>query len=80
MDILTRVGMQNCKPMRTPFAVDEKLSLNDGDLLSATDATSYRSVVGALQYFTLTRLDISFAVNKVYQSLHAPTTHHWSDV
>jgi hypothetical protein len=30
------------------LASDEKLSLTDGTLLSPDDATSYRSVVGAL--------------------------------
>ena len=44
------------------------------------DCTNYRSVVGALQYLTLTRPDISFAVNKVCQFLHSPTTTHWSAV
>jgi histone deacetylase 1/2 len=42
--------------------------------------TCYRSVVGALQYLTLTRPDISFSVNKVCPYLHAPTTTHWSTV
>jgi hypothetical protein len=45
MDILNRVGMHNCKPMRTHLATDEKLSLTDGDLLSTEDATTYQSVV-----------------------------------
>lgn len=40
--------------------------------------TKYRSLVGALQYLTLTRPDISFAVNKACQYLHAPTTAHWT--
>ena len=44
------------------------------------DATNYRSVVGALQYLTLTRPDISYSVNKVCQYLHAPTTLHWAAV
>jgi hypothetical protein len=29
---------------------------------------------------TLTRPDVSFPVNTVYQFLHAPTTSHWSTV
>jgi hypothetical protein len=48
--------------------------------LTSDDAINYRSVVGALQYLTLTRLDISFSINKVCQFLHAPTTAHWSVV
>lgn len=42
--------------------------------------TRYQSLVGALQYLALTRLDIAFSVNKVCQFLHEPTTAHWSAV
>ena len=77
-DLLKRVGMQNCKPSPTPLSSSEKLSLHEGELLSLEDSTQYRSMIGALQYLTLTRPDISFAVNKVCQFLHAPTTLHWS--
>lgn len=76
-DLLRKVGMMNCKPASTPLLVSEKLSLHEGSLLGPNDATHYRSIVGALQYLTLTRLDIAFSVNKVCQFLHAPTTVHW---
>jgi hypothetical protein len=36
------------------------------------------NMVGALHYLTLTRSDISYAVNKVCQYLYAPTTMHWT--
>ena len=68
--------MQGCKAAPTPLSSSEKLSLTEGKLLNQEDSTRYRSLVGALQYLTLTRLDISFAVNKVCQFLHAPTTVH----
>jgi histone deacetylase 1/2 len=79
-DILRRVGMSDCKPVSTPLSTSEKLSVHEGSLLGPNDATQYRSIVGALQYLTLTRPDISFAVNKVCQYLHAPTTAHWAAV
>jgi hypothetical protein len=75
-DVLHRVGMINCKPCTTPLSTSGKLKIGSGDLLSSKDATRYRSVVGALQYLTLTRSDLSFSVNKVCQFLQAPTTDH----
>jgi histone deacetylase 1/2 len=58
----------------------ERLSLTDGTPLGSEDCTQYRSIVGALQYLTLTRPDLAFSVNKVCQFLHAPTTEHWTAV
>jgi histone deacetylase 1/2 len=66
-DILQRVGMGACKPISTPLSTTERLSISDGDRLGPDDSTKYRSIVGALQYLTLTRPDISFSVNKVCQ-------------
>jgi hypothetical protein len=57
--------MINCKPCTTPLSTSGKLKIGSGDLLSSEDATRYRSIVGALQYLTLTRPDLSFSVNKV---------------
>jgi len=42
------------------------------------DPTLYRSVVGVLQYVTLTRPELSFAVNKVCQFMAAPLDSHWA--
>jgi hypothetical protein len=72
--------MFNCKPVNTPLSTSEKLSAFEGVPLGPKDSTHYRSVVGGLQYLTLTRLDISFSVNKVCQYLHVPTDIHWAAV
>jgi hypothetical protein len=79
-ELLQRANMMECKPVSSPLSTSEKLSAHEGDPLGPKDATAYRSIVGGLQYLTLTRLDISFAVNKVCQYLHAPTTIHWATV
>jgi histone deacetylase 1/2 len=77
-DVLARVGMTHCSGSPTPLSSSEKITAREGDLLGPEDSTNYRSMVGALQYLTLTRPDISYAVNKVCQYLHAPTTVHWT--
>jgi histone deacetylase 1/2 len=52
--------------------------VNDGTPLVSDENTQYRSIVGALQYLTLTRSNLFYSVNKVCQYLHAPTTEHWT--
>ncbi|WVZ68483.1 hypothetical protein U9M48_017417 [Paspalum notatum var. saurae] len=79
-ELLKKAGMQFCKPANTPLPVSEKLSAHSGEQLGPSDSTKYRSLVGALQYLTLTRPDIPFSVNKVCQFLHSPTTVHWTAV
>jgi hypothetical protein len=77
-DLLNKVGMHGCKLAPTPLSSSEQLSLSGGTPLCPEDRTQYRSIVGALQYLTLTRPDLCFSVNKVCQYLHAPTTKHWT--
>lgn len=48
--------------------------LLDGEFFS--DPREYRSIVGALQYLTLTHPDISYVVSVVSQLMHAPRTTH----
>jgi hypothetical protein len=79
-DLNQRAGMVLCKPTLTPLATSTKISAHDGGLLSSADATKYQSIIGALQYLALTWSDIAYAVNKVYQYLHAPRSSHWTVV
>ncbi|XP_076946700.1 receptor-like protein EIX2 [Bidens hawaiensis] len=74
-DILHRAKMNDCNPVQTPVDTFGKLSAESGDLLD--DPTFYRSLDGALQYLTLTRPDISYAVQQVCMYMHAPRTHHF---
>ncbi|XP_075633672.1 uncharacterized protein LOC142606162 [Castanea sativa] len=75
MDLLHRTKFQDVKPISSLAHTGRKLSLYDGDPLP--DPTESRSVVGALQYLTLTPPDIAFAVNQVCQFMHQPTTTQW---
>ena len=77
-DLLERNDMMDCKPAKTPGTIGKNLSKYDGEMFE--DETKYKSVVGALQYVTLTRPDIAFAVNKACQFMHSPTSAHWLSV
>ncbi|KAH9661600.1 retrovirus-related pol polyprotein from transposon RE1 [Citrus sinensis] len=74
-DLLNKVKMHDCTPCSTPMAANVPLTKTDSE--SFTDATLYRSTIGALQYATLTRPEIAFPVNKLSQFLAAPTNNHW---
>jgi hypothetical protein len=54
--------------------------LSQDDSFPCQDQHLYRTVVGVLQYATLTRLEIAFFVNKVSQFMHQPTETHWTAV
>ena len=60
----------------TSMLPSEKLLLDGGEKLLPEDTTRYRSVVGVLQYLSLTRPDISFCVNRVYQFMSSQTSVH----
>jgi hypothetical protein len=46
--------MMDSKVVATPQSPSEKFFLYDGEKLGPKDSTWYRSIVGALQYLTLT--------------------------
>jgi histone deacetylase 1/2 len=75
-EILERAAMSNCTPSATPVDTKPKVSSTAGK--AAPDATFYRSIAGALQYLTLTRPDISYAVGQICLHMHAPHDVHWA--
>ncbi|KAJ9550950.1 hypothetical protein OSB04_014995 [Centaurea solstitialis] len=77
-ELLVRANLSHSKPVPSPCTTSANLSL--GDSAPFDDPVKYRQMVGALQYVTLSRPDITFAVNKVCQFMHSPTTNHWSAV
>ncbi|KAK2354410.1 putative mitochondrial protein [Trifolium repens] len=74
-DLLNKTNMLDSAPVSTPMQSTCKLHKDGSPALS--DPFMYRSVVGALQYATLTRPEISFAVNKVCQFMSHPLEAHW---
>jgi hypothetical protein len=74
IDILEWAGMSDCKSCSTPVDTQAKLSEDDGPPVA--DATSYRSLTGALQYLTFSRPDIAYAVQQVCLHMHNPREPH----
>ncbi|KAK6141700.1 hypothetical protein DH2020_024563 [Rehmannia glutinosa] len=75
IDLLKKTNMLEAHPCPTPMNQSNKLHLQDSEPFE--HATLYRSVIGALQYLTLSRPDIAFSVNKLSQFLQFPTQNHW---
>lgn len=73
-DILSRAGMSNYNPLSTPAAVTQPATPT---LEPFDNPTQYRRLVGALQYLTITRPDLSFSINRLCQFMHSPTTDHY---
>jgi hypothetical protein len=73
-DIMERAGMTDCKPCITPVDIQAKIAADSG--LPVKDPTQFRSLIGALQYLTFTRPDISYAVQQVCLHMHDPREPH----
>ena len=74
LDLLKKTNFLLAKPCSSPVAAGTKLSQDDSTPL--VDVTTYRSLVGALQYLTMTRPDLTYAVNQVCQFMHQPRQTH----
>jgi hypothetical protein len=78
LDLLKKTNMIEAKPITSPMASSSTLSAFTGDPVE--DPSLYRSTVGSLQYLSLTRPDLSFVVNRVFQFMHRPLKPHWQAV
>ncbi|KAH9727210.1 retrovirus-related pol polyprotein from transposon RE1 [Citrus sinensis] len=74
-DLLKKAQMINSKGCPTPMRSSDKLVKDRGAAFE--NPSLYRSLIGSLQYITLTRPEIALTVNKLSQFLIAPTVIHW---
>ncbi|XP_016204964.1 uncharacterized protein LOC107645449 [Arachis ipaensis] len=77
-DLLKKADMENCKPCQTPLPSSVKFSAFGGSVFK--NPKLYRSVVGRLQYLTITRPELAYSVGKVSQFMQAPLDEHWKPV
>ena len=74
LDMLSKYGMADCKPISMPLDVNAKLSAEVGDVVE--DVTMYRKIVGSLIYLTITRPDLSYSVGLESQFMQLPRKPH----
>ncbi|XP_016168759.1 uncharacterized protein LOC107611334 [Arachis ipaensis] len=70
--------MHTAKHMNTPMMSTLKFSASESE--SFENLKLYKSMVGVLQYPTITCPDLSYAINRVSQFMHHPTILHWKAV
>ena len=66
--------MSECHSTATPVDARTKLPATEGAALA--DPSEYRRFAGALQYLTLTRSDLAYAVQQVCLFMHDPHEPH----
>ncbi|GKE45062.1 retrovirus-related pol polyprotein from transposon TNT 1-94 [Tanacetum coccineum] len=74
LDLLKDAGLTAAKPTPFPVPQNMKLSLDKGAPIS--DPESYRRLVGRLLYLSMTRPDISYAVQHLSQFVSSPKEPH----
>jgi hypothetical protein len=60
IDILSKFGMKDAKPIKTPMGTNGHLDLDTGG--KSVDQKVYRSMIGSLLYLGASRLDIMLSV------------------
>lgn len=76
LDLLRDTGLTGAKPSSIPIEQNHKLLDNQSELLSLSDASTYRQLVGRLIYLTITRPDLSYSVHVLSQFMNSPRVDH----
>lgn len=71
-DILGEFNMMEAKCCNTPYPIRCKVKKSKGKILE-----NYRRLIGRLIYLTITRPDITFAIQQLSQYMGSPTYKHW---
>ena len=75
--LLTKMGMSECKPVKTPADPANRL-VKAAEDEQAVDQQLYQSLVGSLMYLaTCTRPDIAYAVGMLARFSSKPNQTHW---
>ena len=86
--MISDLGLTGSKPASTPLEENHKLTsvLYDESVAASSgkplndeflkDPTSYQKLIGKLLYLTMTRPDISYAIQNLSQFMHSPKKSH----
>ncbi|RVW39236.1 Retrovirus-related Pol polyprotein from transposon TNT 1-94 [Vitis vinifera] len=78
LDLLSEVGLLDCKPAETPIVQNHKLGEYSDHL--PTNKERYQRLVGKLIYLSHTRPDIAYVVSIVSQFMYCPSEDHMDAV
>ncbi|KAM0052455.1 putative RNA-directed DNA polymerase [Helianthus debilis subsp. tardiflorus] len=80
LELLAEFGYLGCKPVNTPIELSHIVNKRaDSDRTELVDVTNYQKLIGKLIYLSITRPDISYAVQYLSQFMHKPLTAHFEN-
>jgi len=74
LSLLEDTSFLACKPSNLLMDPNLKHNLDDGDLLA--DPSVYKRLIGRMIYLTISRPNITFAVNRLIQYMKEPRVSH----
>ncbi|KAJ0536362.1 putative RNA-directed DNA polymerase [Helianthus annuus] len=77
LELLAEFGYLGCKPVSTPIELSHVVNKkNVKEQEELVNVTNYQKLIGNLIYLSLTRPDISYAVQYLSQFMHKPLSAH----